>query len=116
MIAPTATREIVKLTVGTRLDLSEALRIRDSLAGAGRGDRVELDFAGTHALDGDAAVLLEADLSRLERAEARVALHRISRRLHVQLHVHPILRFACGIDDLFTDPDLDWPGFRHSER
>jgi anti-anti-sigma regulatory factor len=116
MIAPTVTRPALRLSVGGRLDLPEALRIRAALLGAGRGDRVELDLSGTRALDGDAALLLESDLARLERAGARVALQRIPRRLHVQLHVHPILRFAREVDDLFTDPDLDWPGFRPSQR
>lgn len=116
MIAPTLEREALRLTIGDRLDLPEALRIRDALDGTGRGDRVELDMSGTRALDGDATLLLESDLARLERSGARVALQRIPRRLHVQLHVHPILRFAREVDDLFTDPDLDWPGFRPSQR
>jgi hypothetical protein len=116
MIAPTLGREPLRLEVGGRLDLPEALRIREALHAAGRGDRVELDMAGTRALDGDAALLLESDLARLDRSGARVALQRVPRRLHVQLHVHPILRFAREVDDLFTDPDLDWPGFRPSQR
>lgn len=115
MIAPT-TGQPLRFAIGGRLDLREALRLRESLRSAGRGDRVDLDLAGTRTLDGDAAVILEADLARLEGAGARVSLHRLPRRLHVQLHLHPILRFARDADDLFTDPDLDWPGFRHSLR
>ncbi len=116
MIAPTVARDALRVSIGGRLDLPEALRIREALNGTARGERVELDMSGTRALDGDAALLLESDLARLERAGARVSLQRIPRRLHVQLYVHPILRFAREADDLFTDPDLDWPGFRHSQR
>lgn len=104
----------VILRVGERLDMAELRRLRGTLSGGEGPASVELDFSPTRAADGDAVLLLEGDISRLASAGTQVKLRGLSPRLHVQLYLHPILRFAVDADDLFTDPDLDWPGFRAS--
>lgn len=110
-------REPVRLQLGELLDLQELRLFRARLVAADVAPAsVELDLSRVRAADGAALRLLEADLSRLESAGTRVSLQRVSRRLQVQLHLHPILRFVGDVDELFTDPDLEWSGFRHSER
>lgn len=106
----------VRLRLGERLDMAELRRIRDALAGAAAPRSVELDLSGARGADGDALLLLEADLSRLADRGSRICLRGISSRLHLQLYLHPIARFADGDEALFSDPDLDWPGFRASRR
>jgi anti-anti-sigma regulatory factor len=109
-------RDQVRLQLGELLDLAEVRRFRDTLTADQAPQSVQLDLSRVRSADGAAILLLEADLSRLEEAGSRVSLQRLPRRLQVQLHLHPILRFASDVDELFTDPDLEWPGFRHSER
>ena len=105
----------IRLQFGDLLDLVEVRRFRD-LLGADVPTDVQLDLSRVRSADGAAIRLLEMDLSRLNAAGCPVSLHRVPSRLQVQLHLHPILRFARDVDDLFTDPDLEWPGFRPSER
>lgn len=105
----------IRLQFGDLLDLVEVRRFRE-LLGTGRPADVQLDFSRVRSADGAAIRLLEMDLGRLDATGCPVSLHRLPRRLQVQLHLHPILRFARDVDDLFTDPDLEWPGFRPSER
>jgi ABC-type transporter Mla MlaB component len=112
----TAGGEAVRLRLEGRLDIREATRLRALLSSDPAPKRVEIDMEALRAADGDAVLLLETALSRLGGRGTRVTLHRVPVRLHVLLHHHPILRFARDVDDLFTDPDLDWPGFRHSAR
>jgi ABC-type transporter Mla MlaB component len=104
----------LRIAVAERLDLEEVRRFRRAVSVAERPDRLEIDMQGVRAADGGAVLLLESDLTRLQRAGTRVSMFRVPRRLQVQLHLHPILRFADDVDDLFTDPDLEWPGFRPS--
>jgi len=90
-------------------------RFRARLAGR-TPDDAQCDLGFVRSADGAAVRVLELELARLEEGGCSVSLHRLPRRLQIQLHLHPILRFARDADDLFTDPDLEWPGFRHSER
>jgi hypothetical protein len=108
-------RARIRLQFGDLLDLVELRRFRD-LLGTELPTDVQLDLSRVRSADGAAIRLLEMDLGRLDAEGCTVSLHRLPRRLQVQLHLHPILRFARDVDDLFTDPDLEWPGFRPSER
>lgn len=100
--------------VGPRLDMAEVRRIRHLIRELTPLRRVDLDFGGTRGADADAVLLLEGELSRLEARATKIRLCRVSERLHLQFHLHPVVRFLDRDDDLFTDPDLDWPGFRPS--
>jgi hypothetical protein len=107
----------IQLRFEELLDLEQVRRFRDRIGRNGElPSEVQIDISSVRTADGAAIRLLEMELSRLADAGCSVTLHRVSRRLQVQLHLHPILRFADDVDDLFTDPDLEWPGFRHSER
>jgi len=97
------------------LDIEEVRRFRGRV-GVETPTEVQLDLSAVRSADGAAIRLLDMELCRLAAEGCAVSLHRLPRRLQIQLHLHPILRFACEVDDLFTDPDLEWPGFRHSER
>ena len=98
------------------LTMNEVLRARRLLRTAPGCRRLELDLSEVRDVSGDAVAILEADLEQLAASGVRVTLQRISRRVRRRLKLHPILRFTSEWDDLITDPDLDWSGFRPSLR
>ena len=105
----------LSLVLGPLLDLDELWRIRSLVWGADGVGRVRLSFAAVRSLAADALLLLHEEAVALERRGVTVTLDRVSGRIRRQLRHHPIRRFFRDEEDeLFTDPDLDHPGFRPS--
>lgn len=86
------------------------------LADAGDVARLDLDFACVRWLDAAAIRLLADDLNGIEARGARVTVRRLPDGLAGQLSHHPLRRFRSEDDELFTDPDRDYPGFLPSDR
>jgi hypothetical protein len=106
----------LRVTLDRRFDLAALRGLRRTLADAGSVARLELDFAAVRWLDAAALRLLAADLAGLEAGGTHVVARRLPETTAGRLRRHPLRRFDTAIDELFTDPDRDRPGFAPSDR
>ncbi|MGD8494820.1 MAG: hypothetical protein PVF05_01415 [Gemmatimonadales bacterium] len=106
----------LRIALDHSFDLAALRGFRRTVAEAGDVARLELDFAGVRWLDAAALRLLTADLGDLETRGTHVVARRLPDATAERLHRHPLRRFTCTVDELFTDPDRDRTGFLPSDR
>lgn len=106
----------LRITLDHSFDLAALRGLRRTVAEAGDVARLELDFAGVRWLDAAALRLLAADLGEMEARGTHVVARRLPDATADRLYRHPLRRFTCTMDELFTDPDRDRTGFLPSDR
>lgn len=121
----------LRIALDDRFDIAALRGLRAILADAGDVRHLRLDFAGVRLLDAAALHLLVDDLVGIEARGASVTVVRLPPGVAARLVHHPLRRYAVGMDErtgetadeswladdqLFTDPDRDFPGFVPSDR